>query len=64
MNVSLCFRLHRVFVAAHGFLIETASLAVAPGLQGAGSAAVEHMAHGIFPDQGSNPCPLQWQADP
>ena len=21
------------------------------------------VAHGIFPGQGSNPCPLQWQAD-
>ena len=34
----------------------------------AGSAAVTHgpscpTACGIFPDQGSNPCPLHWQAD-
>ena len=34
----------------------------------AGSAAVAHgpscpAACGIFPDQGSNPCPLHWQAD-
>ena len=34
----------------------------------AGSAAVAHgpscsVACGIFPDQGSNPCPLHWQAD-
>ena len=33
-----------------------------------GSAAVAHgpscsAAYGIFPDQGSNPCPLHWQAD-
>ena len=33
-----------------------------------GSAAVVHWlscpaAHGIFPDQGSNPCPLHWQVD-
>ena len=34
----------------------------------AGSVVVAHgpscsAAHGIFPDQGSNPCPLHWQAD-
>ena len=34
----------------------------------AGSATVAHgpsrsTARGIFPDQGSNPCPLHWQAD-
>ena len=34
----------------------------------AGSVVVAHgpscsMACGIFPDQGSNPCPLHWQAD-
>ena len=34
----------------------------------AGSAVVAHglscsTARGIFPDQGSNPCPLHWQAD-
>ena len=37
-------------------------------MQHAGSAAVAHrlsgsMACGIFPNQGSNPCPLHWQAD-
>ncbi|KAJ8782930.1 hypothetical protein J1605_009538 [Eschrichtius robustus] len=41
---------------------------VAHGLQSAGSAAVAHglsrsAARGILPDQGSNPCPLHWQAD-
>ena len=35
---------------------------------GAGSVVVAHgpscsVACGIFPDQGSNPCPLHWQAD-
>ena len=45
-----------------------ASVAVARGLQSAGSAAVAHglscsAACGILPDQGSNPCPLHWQAD-
>ena len=38
------------------------------GSRRAGSAAVAHgpscsEACGIFPDQGSNPCPLHWQAD-
>ena len=38
------------------------------GSRHAGSVVVAHgpscsMACGIFPDQGSNPCPLHWQAD-
>ena len=38
------------------------------GSRRAGSALVAHglscsAARGIFPDQGSNPCPLHWQAD-
>ena len=38
------------------------------GSRHAGSVIVAHgpscsAAHGIFPDQGSNPCPLHWQAD-
>ena len=38
------------------------------GSRRAGSAIVAHgpsrsAAHGILPDQGSNPCPLHWQAD-
>ena len=38
------------------------------GSRRAGSATVAHgpscsAARGIFPDQGSNPCPLHWQAD-
>ena len=38
------------------------------GSRRAGSVVVEHglscsAACGIFPDQGSNPCPLHWQAD-
>ena len=38
------------------------------GCRRAGSVAVAHgpscsAACGIFPDQGSNPCPLHWQAD-
>ena len=39
-----------------------------PGSRRAGSVVVAHgpscsTACGIFPDQGSNPCPLHWQAD-
>ena len=39
------------------------------GSRRAGSVVVAHgpsrsAACGIFPDQGSNPCPLHWQADP
>ena len=44
------------------------SVVVARGLQSAGSVVVAHelscsVACGIFPDQGSDPCPLHWQAD-
>ena len=44
------------------------SVAVARGLQSTGSVVVARglscsTACGIFPDQGSNPCPLHWQAD-
>ena len=45
-----------------------ASVVVAPGLQSAGSEVVVHglscsAACGIFLEQGSNLCPLHWQAD-
>ena len=45
-----------------------ASVVVARVLQSAGSVVVAHglscsAAYGIFPDQGSNPCPQHWQAD-
>ena len=45
-----------------------ASVVVAHGPQSTGSVLVAHeisccAACGIFPDQGSNPCPLHWQAD-
>ena len=41
---------------------------VARGLQSAGSVVVVHRlscsaACGIFPDQGTNPCPLHWQVN-
>ena len=46
----------------------TGSAVVARGLQSAGPVVVAHgsscsAACGILPDQGSNPCPLHWQAD-
>ena len=49
-------------------LQHTGSVVVARGLQSAGSVVVVHglscsVACGIFLDQGSNPCPLLWQAD-
>ena len=49
------FWLRWVFIVAHG-LWSAGSVVVAHGLSC--SAAC-----GIFPDQGSNPCPLHWQAD-
>ena len=62
-------------VAEHGLQVHglqqlqhAGSVVVACGLQSAGSVVVAHrfsfsVACGIFPDQGSNPCPLHWQAD-
>ena len=62
-------------VAVHRLLIAVASRGgagasgvVAPGLWGTGLVVVAHgvscsMAHGILPDQGLNPCLLNWQAD-
>ena len=49
-------------------LQSTGSVVVAHGLWSAVSVVVAHgiscsAACGIFPDQGSNPCPLHWQAD-
>ena len=36
---------------------------VARGLDSCGTQALLLAACGIFPDQGSDPCPLHWQAD-
>ena len=65
-----------VLVARHGLLIAVASLVAGhrhyvlalQDLQLVGSIVVTcglscSTACGIFPDQGSNPCPLHWQAD-
>ena len=56
------------FIAVHGPLTIAASLVAEHRLQRAGSVVVAHgpscsAAYGIFPDQGSNPCPLHCQAD-
>ena len=55
-------------VAEHRLQGMPASVVVIHGLQSTGSIAVVHglfcpTACGIFLDQGSNQCPLQWQAD-
>ena len=68
--------LHRGARASHcrGFSLRSissrhvGSVVVTHGLQSAGSVVVVHRlccsaACGIFPDQGSNLCPLHWQAD-
>ena len=73
---SSCSEQGLLFIAVHGLLAAVASLVAehrlqARGLQQlchAGSVVVVHRlscaeACGIFPDQGSNPCPLHWQAD-
>ena len=57
-----------LFIAVHGPLTVAASLVRSTGSRYAGSAVVAHgpscsAACGIFPDQGSNPCPVHWQAD-
>ena len=56
-------------VVVLGLLIATAPLVAKHRLLGAQASAVAahrlrcSMAWGLFPDQGSNPCPLCWQED-
>ena len=57
-----------LFIVVRGPLTIVASLVAEHRLRRAGSVVVAHglscsAAYGIFPDQGSNPCPLHWQAD-
>ena len=57
-----------LFIAVRGPLTIVASLVAEHRLQtrrlsSCGSRAQLPAACGIFPDQGSNPCPLHWQAD-
>ena len=59
---------HRLQACGLQQLWHAGSVVVAHGLQSAGSVVVAHglscsAACGIFPDQGSNLCPLHWQAD-
>ena len=59
---------HRLQARGLQQLWRMGSVVVGRGLWSAGSVVVAHglscsAACGIFPDQGSNPCPLHWQAD-
>ena len=65
---SSCGKRGPLFIAVRGSLTIAASLVGSTGSRRAGSVIVAHgpscsVACGIFPDQGSNPCPLHWQAD-
>ena len=65
---SSCGKLGPLFIAVRGPLTIVASLVGSTGSRRAGSVVVAHgpscsVAYGIFPDLGSNPCPLHWQAD-
>ena len=57
-----------LFITVHGLLIVVASLCFGAWALGARASVAVHRlscstACGIFPDQGSNLCPLHWQAD-
>ena len=65
---SSCGKWGPPFIAVRRPLTIAASLVAEHGLRRAGSVVVAHgpscsAACGIFPDQGSNPCPLHWQVD-
>ena len=65
---SSCGKWGPLFIAVRGPLTIAASLVVEHRLQMRRLSSVAHgpscsAACGIFPDQGSNPCPLHWQAD-
>ena len=65
---SSCGKRGPLFIVVHGPLTIVASLVVSTGSRRTGSVVVAHgpscsAACGILPDQGSNPCPLHWQAD-
>ena len=68
-GLSSCGKWGPLFIAVRRPLTIAASLLLrSTGSRCAGSAIVAHgpscsAACGIFPDQGSNPCPLHWQAD-
>ena len=65
---SSCSERGPLFIAVRGPFTVAASLVAEPRLQtyrlsSCGSRASCSVACGIFLDQGSNPCPLNWQAD-
>ena len=65
---SSCGKRGPFFIMVHGPLTIVASLVGSTGSRHAGSVVVAHgpscsAVCGIFLDQGSNPCPLHWQAD-
>ena len=65
---SSCAEQGILFIAVRGLLIALASLVAEHDSRHAGSVVVARglscsVACGIFPDQGSNPCPLHRQAD-
>ena len=65
---SSCDRQGSSLAVAHRLLTAVASPVAEHRVESEGSAVVAHglrcpVACGIFPDQGSNPCPLNWQAD-
>ena len=65
---SSCGKRGPLFIAVCGPLTVAASPVAEHDSRRAGSVVVAHgpscsAARGIFPDQGSNPCPLHWQAD-
>ena len=65
---SSCGKWGPLFIAVRGPLTIRGLLLRSTGSRRAGSVIVAHgpscsVACGILPDQGSNPCPLHWQAD-
>ena len=67
LGLGFCARLSLV-AARGGLSLLWPLLLRSTGSRHAGSVVVAHgpscsAACGIFPDQGSNPCPLHWQAD-
>ena len=66
--LSSCGKQGSLFTVVQGLLIVVASPVAEHRLQTMGSVVVAHKlrcpkACGVFPHQGSNPCPLHWQPD-
>ena len=62
------WRAGSTLIAVHGLLNAAASLVADVGFRAVDSVVVKcgsgcPAACGIFPDQGSNSCPMLWQAD-